>query len=111
MNANKQNVWNSNAYKLINKILNKIFNSQLLTNDRRNDVDFLHYFRIFVDLFCFNDDSFERYSTSQRGRMKRSSIKKEKFNLSLRDEAERKRKIMWRAYIEFNIWNQHMISH
>ena len=80
-------------------------NSQLFTNDRRNDVDLLHCFRIFVDFFCFNDRSLERHSTSQRNLMKRSPMRKERLNWSLRDETEKKRKIMWRACIGFNIWS------
>ena len=95
----QQNVWKCIQIDRQNSQQSFQQDSQLLTKNRC----LLRYFRIFVDLFCFNDRSFQRQSTNQRDFKKRSSLRRERFSWSLRDETEKKREVMWRAYIEFNI--------
>ena len=53
---------------------------QLFINDRVFTSTLIAFASLF-DFLCFNNRSFQRHSTSHRDRMKRSSLKEEKFQL------------------------------
>ena len=85
---------------LFHDIIDLMFQRFLTNSSRRRNL-----FRRTSHLsFCFIDHSIQRYSTAHLKRARRSSLRRERFSESLRNEIEREREIMWRAYIEFNIW-------
>ena len=69
-----------------------------------------------IDLRKSSSSSSSSSSSTTSSSQSRSMKEEEAMNWSLRNEAEREREVMWRAYIEFNIWinirvNTFILSH